>query len=136
MSRCSGKSIAESCRGNEAKVERAYRLFHNDKIPPEVIRAFGFQHTAELTQPYEEILALDDSTALSYKHQVAEDLGKLGRTTDKSRGWWVHPTLLLDSLTTRTIGLIHQEYWLGPNNPEEINCDTHNLYSTHYHLIT
>ncbi|MEZ9823282.1 IS4 family transposase, partial [Shewanella sp. 10N.286.45.A1] len=40
-------------------------------------------------------------------------------TTDKSRGWWVHSTLLLDSFTTQTIGLIHQEYWLRPNNPED-----------------
>ena len=39
-------------------------------------------------------------------------------TTDKSRGWWVHSTLLLDSFTTQTIGLIHQEYWLRPNKPE------------------
>ncbi len=78
MARCSGKSIALSCRGNEAKVEGAYRLIRNDKIAPEIIRASGFQHTAELTQPYSEILAIDDTTSLSYKHQVAEDLGKLG----------------------------------------------------------
>lgn len=119
MARCSGKSIALSCRGNEAKVEGAYRLIRNDNISPEAIRASGFQHTVDLAQPYPEILALDDTTALSYKHQVAEELGKLGTTTDKSRGWWVHSTLLLDSFTTQTIGLIHQEYWLRPNNPED-----------------
>jgi hypothetical protein len=119
MARCSGQSIALSCRGNEAKVEGAYRLIRNDKISPEMIRASVFQHTAELAQPYAEILALDDTTALSYKHQVAEELGKLGTTTDKSRGWWVHSTLLLDSFTTQTIGLIYQEYWLRPNNPED-----------------
>lgn len=56
---------------------------------------------------------------LSYKYQVAEDLGKLGTTTDKSRRWWIHSTLLLDSFTTHTIGLIHQEYWLRPNNLED-----------------
>ncbi len=38
---------------------------------------------------------------------------------DKSRGWWIHSTILLDSFTTKTIGLIHQEYWLRPNNPED-----------------
>lgn len=119
MARCSGQSIALSCRGNEAKVEGAYRLIRNEKISPELIRASGFQHTAELAQPYAEILALDDTTALSYKHQVAEGLGKLGSATDKSRGWWVHSTLLLDSFTTQTIGLIHQEYWQRPNNPED-----------------
>jgi hypothetical protein len=39
MARCSGKSIALSCRGNEAKIEGAYRLIRNDNISPEVIRA-------------------------------------------------------------------------------------------------
>ena len=52
IARCSGKSIALSCRDNETKVEGAYRLIGNDKISPEVIRASGFQHTAELAQPY------------------------------------------------------------------------------------
>ncbi len=56
---------------------------------------------------------------MSYKHQVAQELDKLGTTTDKSRGWWVHSTLLLDSFTTQTIGLIHQEYWLRPNILED-----------------
>ncbi|MCL1125978.1 transposase DNA-binding-containing protein [Shewanella surugensis] len=90
MARCNGKSIALSCRGNEAKVEGAYRLIRNDNISPEMIRASGFHHTAELAQPYAEILAIDDTMALSYKHQVAEKLGKLGTITDKSRGFIQH----------------------------------------------
>ncbi|WP_428847780.1 IS4/Tn5 family transposase DNA-binding protein [Shewanella abyssi] len=62
MARCSGKSIALSCQGNEAIVEGAYRLIRNDNISPEVIRASGFQYTAELALPYAEILAIDDTT--------------------------------------------------------------------------
>ncbi|AZG36425.1 IS4/Tn5 family transposase DNA-binding protein [Shewanella psychromarinicola] len=62
MARCSGKSIALSCQGNEAKVEGAYRLIRNDKMSSEVISASGFQHTAELAQSYAEILAIDDTT--------------------------------------------------------------------------
>lgn len=119
MARSSGKSIALSCRGSEAKQEGAYRLMRNDNVSPEVIRAAGFQHTAELAQSYSEILALDDTTSLSYKHQVAPELGKLGSVTDRARGWWVHSTILLDSHTTQTIGLIHQDWWLRPDNPED-----------------
>ncbi len=119
MARCSGKSIALSCKGNEADVEGAYRLIRNDNVSPEVIRAAGFRYTAELAKSFSEILAIDDTTSLSHRHQVADDLGKLGIITDKSRGWWVHSTLLLDSRTTQTIGLIHQDYWLRPDAPED-----------------
>ena len=119
MARCSGKSIALSCQGDEAKQEGAYRLIRNDKVAPETIRCSGFDYTAEQAQSYSEILAVDDTTSLSYKHQVASELGKLGSVKDKARGWWVHSTLLLDSYTTKTIGLIHQYWWCRPNNPEE-----------------
>ncbi len=50
---------------------------------------------------------------------MAETLGKLRTTTDKARGWWVHTTLLLDSKTTRTLGLIHQDWWCRPNDISE-----------------
>ena len=119
MARSSGKSIALSCRGNEAEQEGAYRLIRNDKVSPDMIRVAGFQHTAKQAGSVAEILALEDTTSLSYKHQVASELGKLGQKTDKSRGWWVHSVMLLDSHTTRTIGLIHQEWWLRPNKPED-----------------
>lgn len=119
MARSSGKSIALSCRGNEAELEGAYRLIRNDNVSPDMIRVAGFQHTVNEAASFTEILALEDTTSLSYKHQVAADLGKLGQKTDKSRGWWVHSVMLLDSHSTKTIGLIHQDWWCRPNNPED-----------------
>ncbi|MBM7074123.1 hypothetical protein JQC92_19140 [Shewanella sp. 202IG2-18] len=47
MVRCSGKSIALSCQGDEAKQEGAYQLMRNDLVTPEVIRCSGFNYTAE-----------------------------------------------------------------------------------------
>ena len=90
MARCSGKSIALSCQGNEAKQEGAYRLMRNDAVSPEVIRCSGFDYTATQAQLYSEILAVDDTTSLSYKHQVASELGKLGSVKDKARGQAVY----------------------------------------------
>ena len=116
MAGSSGKSIARACLGNEAKLEGSYRLIRNDNVSPEMIRVAGFEHTASLVKDIPEILALEDTTSLSYKHQVAEDLGKLGKTTDKSRGWWVHSVMLLDGHSTRTLGLIHQDWWCRPDN--------------------
>ncbi|SQH76219.1 protein of unknown function, might belong to Transposase [Shewanella benthica] len=58
MARSSGKSIAPSCRGNEAELEGAYRLIRNDNISPDMIRVAGFQHTANEAASVAEILAL------------------------------------------------------------------------------
>ena len=108
----SGKSIARTCNGIDAQLEGSYRLIRNKHVIPSVIRRAGFQCSVKKARNFDEILAIEDTTSLSYKHSVAQSLGKLGKTTDKSRGCWVHSTLLLDTLTTQTIGLIHQDWWL------------------------
>lgn len=117
MATGSGKSIARSCNGEDAKLEGAYRLIRNDEVSAVAIRVAGFKHTAGVVKDIPEILALEDTTSLSYKHSVASELGKF-KTTDKSRGWWVHSVLLLDSDTSRTLGLIHQDWWRRPDDPE------------------
>ena len=115
MASGSGKSLAQTCIGDESKLEGSYRLIRNDKVSPSVIRAAGFEHTARVVSDVPEILAIEDTTSLSYKHSVASELGKLGKVTDTSRGWWVHSVMLLDSYTSRTLGLIHQDWWCRPD---------------------
>lgn len=114
-----GKSLAASCEGDDALLEGNYRFIRNPEVNPMNIRQAGFERTAELTQELQELLCLEDTTSLSYKHQPAPELGKLGKKGDKSRGFWVHSQLLLDARTQQTIGLIHQDWWLRPDNPED-----------------
>ena len=111
--------MARACNGVDAKLEGTYRLIRNEHVIPNNIRRAGFQCTAKNALNFNEILAIEDTTSLSYKHSVASDLGKLGQSKDKSRGWWVHSILLLDSITTQTIGLIYQDGWLRPNVSDE-----------------
>ncbi|MEZ9543756.1 IS4 family transposase, partial [Vibrio sp. 10N.286.48.C11] len=111
----SGKSLAQTCLGSESKLEGAYRLIRNKNVSPSVIRAAGFEYAAQQAASVDEILALEDTTSLSFKHSVAPSLGKLGKETDTSRGWWVHSVMLLDSHTSRTMGLIHQDWWCRPD---------------------
>jgi hypothetical protein len=119
MAQCSGNSASLSCKGNSALLEATYRFIRNDNISPEKIRRAGFEQTAKSVQDIPEILALEDTTSLSYKHQVAEELGKLGQVKDKARGWWVHSILMLDASTTQTLGLAHQEWWCRPDDPND-----------------
>ncbi|MEI6860134.1 MAG: transposase DNA-binding-containing protein [Shewanella sp.] len=112
----SGKSIANACHGNEAELEGSYRLICNNKISPEMIRAAGSMHTASLVEDVPEILALEDTTSLSYRRK---NWGRWGKRPIKPVVGWVHSTLLLDSKTTRTLGLIHQDWWCRPNDISE-----------------
>ena len=99
--------------------EGAYRFIRNPNVSAEAIRKAGAMQTVKLAQAFPELLAIEDTTSLSYRHQVAEELGKLGAIGDKSRGWWVHSVLLLEATTFRTVGLLHQEWWMRPDDPAD-----------------
>ena len=119
MANSTGRSFSSACMGESAVLEGTYRLIGNDKVCPMAIRRAGFERTVELAQDIPELLALEDTTSMSYKHQVAPNLGKLGKPTDKARGWWIHSVLLLNAVTYQTIGLAHQEWWCRPDNIED-----------------
>lgn len=119
MAAGSGRSLAQTCLGDESKLEGAYRLIRHDKVSASVLRAAGFDQTANTVGDVPEILALEDTTSLSYKHSVAPELGKLGKVTDRSRGWFVHSVMLLDSHNSRTLGLVHQDWWCRPDIIDE-----------------
>jgi hypothetical protein len=78
MAQSSGKSASLSREGNSGLLEATYRFIRNDNIQPDKIRRAGFEQTAKAVQDIPEILALEDTTSLSYKHQVATELRKLG----------------------------------------------------------
>jgi hypothetical protein len=119
LAQYSRKTVARSCEGVNALLTGTYRFIENNNIKPKDIRLAGFQQTAKIAQDIPELLALEDTTSMSYKHSVATDLGKLGKETDKARGWWIHSTLLLNARTMQTIGLAYQEWWCRPDKPAD-----------------
>ena len=107
-----GRSVLRACDGDEAASEGAYRLIRNDSVSPEAIAEGGFQATAKLAQRCSTLLAVEDSTSLSYRHSVAEELGATNsRQEAKARGMMVHSVLLLDADSECTLGLIEQQRW-------------------------
>jgi hypothetical protein len=108
-----GDSIVGSCEGDEAKLEGAYRFIRNAKAAPKAIAESGFNATVEQAKAHKTLLALEDSTTLSYSHKVRESLGELGgNKNSQKRGFWVHNVLLLDAQSEQTVGLADQSYWL------------------------
>ena len=107
-----GSSPSRACGGDAAANEGAYRLLRNDAVTPEAIAEGGFAATGEAAAQYETLLAVEDTTTLSYEHAVVAELGDLGGDERSAkRGFFVHSVLLLDAESGRTVGLIEQERW-------------------------
>lgn len=112
LGRHSGHSVSRSCEGDEAAKEGAYRWLRNSAIGYEQVATGGFDATARAAQGHELLLAVEDSTTLSFRHGVAEALGDTGgKCESQARGVWAHSVLLLDGQSGQTLGLIEQQLW-------------------------
>lgn len=109
-----GQSIPAACGASAAAVEGAYRFARNESVDPSDIASAGFAATVKLIKKFEPkvLLAPEDSTVLSYEHDV-DDLGDVGGPSSSStRGIWVHSTILVDPEGGRTLGLVAQNRWV------------------------
>jgi hypothetical protein len=103
-------STHEVCAGNDAAAEAAYRFMRNDAIDPEALEEGPFQHNGAQCAGVGVVLAIQDTTTLTYSHAVSEQLGDLGG----GRGFIVHSTLAVDGETKHVIGLLDQQRWSRP----------------------
>jgi Transposase DNA-binding/Transposase DDE domain len=112
MSKQMGKSLAKSCQGDGAALLGSYRLLRNDDEKPEAIRAGGFAEVAQGAQAHALLLAVEDTTSVSYTHEVEGELGITSNQKDaKRKGFQVHSVLLVDAIGENTVGLIEQSHW-------------------------
>ena len=115
MASNTGCSIVKSC-DSPAKIEAAYRFIRNESISPQSIAESGFKRTCELMKQRSLVLAIQDTTGLTYKHSVCEDLGDVScantqKKVSKTRTLYAHSTLILDADTEQVVGLADQQYW-------------------------
>lgn len=107
-----GQAPASACRGDAAANEGAYRLVRNEAVDPGSIADGGFKASAEAAQGCGELLAVEDTTTLSYGHRAAPELGDLGGPAGSvKRGFLVHSVVLVEAESARTVGLIEQSRW-------------------------
>lgn len=78
-----GKSLMSSCP-DPASIEGAYRFIRNDHISADDIAQAGFAHTDTIVKERPLVLALQDTTGLSYKHSVCDELGEVNSASDES----------------------------------------------------
>lgn len=107
-----GGTVSAAYRGRPEAQQAGYRLLRNEAIPVAAILESGFAATAKRVAKSARLLAIDDTTTLSYHHGVREQLGDTGGPEDAySRGYQVHSTLLVDADRGTTEGLIAQHVW-------------------------
>lgn len=107
-----GGTVAQACKSDTAGLEGGYRLMRNANIKLEAMMDAGFAATAASVLPRSRLLAIDDSTTLSYAHGIVSALGDTGgKAASRKRGLWVHSAVLVDADTETTEGLIAQQIW-------------------------
>lgn len=116
MARRPEASVDAACGQSSAAAEGAHRLIRNSEAGAGAIFEGGTRHTAELAKKFSgDILALEDSTTLSYSHSVGEELGDTGGTIgSKNRGWWVHTVMLVMEKNHYPLGPVEQQRWCRP----------------------
>jgi hypothetical protein len=99
-----------------ASIEGAYRFIRNDSVAPQAIAEAAYSFTDTLVSQRKLVLAIQDTTGLSYRHSVCEELGAVNssnskRHSAKGRTLYAHSTLMLDAQTEQVLGLGSQHYW-------------------------
>jgi len=101
-------STSAACKGDSAAHEGSYKLLRNPNVRPADIDDGAFDAVAEHAENYELVLAIQDSTGLSFKHPTAKALGREGSPS----GFVVHSTLLVDAHGPSVIGIVDQDRWI------------------------
>ena len=107
-----GRSLAGSCEGEEKEQEGAYRWVRNIHVKYQDLLEGGYAATLRHQSGRRRVLEIPDTTTLSYRHTLSQQLGDLGGPAkNKGTGLWVHSSLLVDADSEQTLGLIEQQYW-------------------------
>jgi len=99
-----------------AKIEAAYRFIRNEQICPQAIVESGFIQTSDVVKQLPLVLAIQDTTGLTFKHSVCEELGDVNCANSlkapskrKTRTLYAHSTLAIDAHNEHVIGLGKQK---------------------------
>ena len=101
-----------------AKTKGAYRFFSNDKADPKLILDSHKNSTVKRLQDKEIILAVQDTTDISYSgHKSTEGLGYINYS-EYAMGYHYHPTLAV-TVEGTPLGILDSQVWTR----EELNKD-------------
>ena len=118
QARQAGESSLATCGGDAAVAEGLYRLMNSEHFDTSAITRAGCLATVASLPVTGDILAIQDTTTLSYAKRLSPQLGPVGgKNSSKTQGIHVHSTLLVALDTGETIGLAHQQFWIRDKEP-------------------
>lgn len=92
-------------------MEGAYRFIRNENVSSDDIAEAGFNATVNQVHHYPLLLAIEDTTTLSYQHRsIRAELGHVNQG-HRHRGLLAHSILLFAPETLDVVGLIEQQRW-------------------------
>ncbi len=122
MAKQTGSSVVKAS-GDPASIEGAYRFIRNETIKVQDIAQAGYLQTDRLVEQSALVLAIQDTTGLSYRHSVCDDLGTVNSAgadskNPKGRTLYAHSTIMLDAESEQVLGLSNQYYWYRESKRE------------------
>jgi len=100
------------CDGDDAVAEGTYRWLRNPSIEARPVDEGPFKVTARICGDCSLVLAIQDTTTLTYSHSIADELGTVTEIEgNRVAGVLVHSTLMVDAQSRAPMGLIDQQRW-------------------------
>jgi hypothetical protein len=111
-----GELVPQACGGSLAKVKAAYRFFDNRHTEMQALLQPHIGATIDRIQKHKVVLAVQDTTTLSYTAHASKDMGPINAKWNSAVGLMMHDTLAFTEDGV-PLGLLDVQCW--PRKPEE-----------------
>ena len=105
-----GELIPQASNGSAAKTKAAYRFFENSNVDMQTLVRPHIESTIERLRSHPVILAVQDSTALTYTEHPPEGAGPINTSQNSAVGLMVHDTMAFTPDGT-PLGLLNVQCW-------------------------
>jgi hypothetical protein len=105
-----GELIPQSSNGSVAKTKAAYRFFKNSNVDMQTLLRPHVESTIERLRSHSVILAVQDSTTLTYTGHPPEGVGPINNSQNTAVGLMLHSTMAFTPEGT-PLGLLNVQCW-------------------------
>jgi hypothetical protein len=105
-----GELIPQVSNGSAAKTKAAYRFFKNSNVDMQILLRPHIESTLERLRSHRVILAVQDTTTLSYTGHPPEGAGPINTSQNTAVGLMLHDTMAFSPEGT-PLGLLNVQCW-------------------------
>ncbi len=105
-----GELIPQVSNGSAAKTKAAYRFFENANVDMQTLVRSHIESTIERLRPYPVILAVQDTTTLTYTTHPPDGAGPINTSQNSAVGLLLHDTMAFTPEGT-PLGLLNVQCW-------------------------